>query len=327
MPRAAARSEGAAEVRSARRAGAVVAFTIIAVAVSVSASTGASTPAKAPSVRNPDYVGKLIGSPDGQIRLKLLEEFSAVSVGFRNLEDVCEGGTETVTSGTGSSGPRRDGRFDGISIQEPELSVLDYGIRVVQGRISPSGERASGFIFGAYDPDDPAGGSFNADECWTDGLVRFRAKAVRGSPPHDDRPAPGPDRKGSHDDRRGSYTGSLGSRREPVSLKVSGRGRNTRARFEGTLIVSCELGLSRRETAIGPVRVPVRKDGRFRYAKFTQDPISLDRTFTRIYGELKPDGRATGYVSSLFDPWDPAGDTNESECSQPSAGWRAKRGS
>jgi len=220
-----------------------------------------------------------------------------------------------------------------LALQEPELSSLHLALTLVEGRILPSG-RAKGFIFSANDPydpvdtNDPAGDHNSSDECWTDGKVRWQAKPIRRSKPGA-APVPEPpaasEQANASGDRRGSYVGSLGSGREPVKLEIAGRGRRARAMFEGVLVVNCDQGAEGSLTPIGPIEVPLRKDGRFRYARFTQDPLTLDRTFTRVAGRVRATDRASGYVSSFFDPWDPFGEPNQRECTRLRAGWQAER--
>lgn len=164
-------------------------------------------------------------------------------------------------------------------------------------------------------------GSANANDCWSDGVVRWRARKIRHARGLTfDRQAEPPRPRSLEP---GRYEGEIPSYGK-VSFEVRERAGRRIVSFETRLELYCESIY--RMTKLGPFKARLHGSGRFDRPIFLQHNRSKHRFFTWITGRIRPSGEATGRFAHFDDPWDPEGRPNVDECVTPrELPWRAER--
>lgn len=284
-----------------------------------------------PMIRDPDYVGRVVGDPRARVLLALRRDERGrqqVRLQVRDMKDVCESKPRRLPAVTYRLAVQNDRRFRGISLVEPELSVRQLTFTLVAGRLLDEG-LARGVIFELREPLDEPAGTGNADECWSDGLVEWKAHKVSdGSGGSAKRRSMASGRFLRADSvQAGRYEGrvvQLPPGKGTLDLTVRGQVERAQVDLETQVRVECD-GPDRIEK-LGPFRVPLSSDGRFERALFTQHRRSKHRFFTYIRGRVFPNGQAEGAFFHFDDPWDPPGTVNVAECGTPfKYVWTAQR--
>jgi hypothetical protein len=277
-----------------------------------------------PMIGNPNYIGNVIGDPRARVLMRVGSDNHDrdVRVQFRNLRIVCESGSQRVTPVPYGSSLRRDRAFESVSLLEPELGSTVLEFRLLKGRLLSRG-RATGVIFDLNEVLDHPDGTRNADECWTDGVVRWKAHRVRdrGDPRSAGRSSsPARDRAARRPAsvEPGRYEGKVVQRppgKGSLTLNVNRRKGRTRMSLKTTVRLGCDA--PSRIDGLGPFRMPVRGDRRFDRTFFKRDRRATDRVFTWVKGWLSTNGKAKGVFFHFEDPWDPDGAKNRAECGTP----------
>ena len=304
-------------MRPHKRVFAIVVF-LLASASSLAgvAETGVAGdgPKRAPELRNPDYVGHVVGKPHVRVAIRVeRKRRGGQRVVFQAQDEpqVCETGIKRVTGPIGSRGLSRSGHFDALYTEGPADGGSGIAFALAHGSLGD--QHAEGFLFTAFHPNDSGTQSYNADECWTDGKLRWRARRV-DSEASERRLAKGSARLADGAGRKRSAAASF------VKLRSIGRA-DDRVEVRARFTVGCDDGKRRRE--LSPIVVPVR-GGRFERLLYHQTR-SKRRTFTWIRGKIGPQGRARGGFSRFEDPWDPPGTMNRPECVRgPVIQWRTR---
>jgi len=294
--------------------------------------TSGETRSRLLKLPNPDYVGHVVGQPKVSVSVRVERKRRGgrrVVFEAENEPQVCENEIKKVTGPLGSRGLSRSGHFDALYIEGPADSKVSSGgtatFSIAHGTLGRT--RARGFLFSAHHPPDSSiSESFNADECWTDGKLRWRAHRVRpGSP----RAAAGRETAQAEARRQREPTPSRppAARRhvhgaaDPVRLR-NVAGPDDRIEVRARVRLHCDGGdrIEKLPTMVLPVR-----GGRFERLVYHQDPFSKDRRFTWIRGKIGRGRRASGALAHFDDPWDPTGTSNRAECDTgPVIQWRAQ---
>lgn len=266
-------------------------------------------------LRKADYVGRLIGGGGGRVSIRITGPKNQRGLFFqaRDYPFVCESRTLAVSTLLTARPLNGRGEFEAISVTRlGEIGTSGASFSLAEGVIS--GKRARGTFFGLR------------DDCWTDGIVGWRAHKV----PSNDSPAPNdgepgsdprvPDVEVEDGDRYSGFLAGAPPKLNRVRLEIDSKGERLWVLFRGLIGLDCN---GPRHAARIDHRIRLDRRGRFELALYDQDPASLDRTYDRITGSLRPDGRAVGELSHYEDPWDPEGDGDEPECgTSPPSGWK-----
>ena len=318
-----------------------VACVLLALGIASIGSTDAvdssSASSQAPDARDaPDYRGRILGQSGGTVNVWTERRPSGrtrVDVEFVDLEQVCESGTERLGDFLmGAEDVTADRRFEALFAAGDELSLNDIELDLTEGQLLPKG-RARGYVFTYFDPFDPPVGEVNADECATDGKVRWQARKVgqreqggklSGTSARRSGQAPGrAEAASASEEHYDGYVGFRDDGSDSVSFDVEHGPGGDHVSFQAEFNLSCD-SVDRRLT-LGPIRARLDRDGHFRQALYAETRNPRHRYFTWIRGDLLPGGAAKGVIAYIDDPWDPKGTVNESECGYPVVDWKATR--
>lgn len=272
-----------------------------------------------PELRDPDYVGKLVGEPHGRVLMRIdrwPDGTPKLIFQAQHIRNICEDGNYEVTIAKFPDNVSRRGRWESLFDAGPADSFQNQEFSLMTGRFLRGGQ-AKGYIFRMTENFDP--GSSNADDCWSDGVVRWKARRVKdGTRAEFDR---GPIR--ARPIEPGRYEGEVPGHGK-VSFELRKRDGRFVLTFGARLELTCET--SPRMKKLGPYKVRPYGRGHFDRPIFVQRERSKDRVFTWINGRVKPNGEATGRFVHFDDPWDPDGEANVDECVTPHVfEWQATR--
>ena len=266
-------------------------------------------------LRKADYVGQLIGEGGGRVSIRITGPKNQRGLFFqaRDYPQICEDGTQAASTLLTAPPVNNRGEFEAISVTRlGEIGTSGASFLLAEGMIS--GKRARGTFFAL------------SDDCWTDGIVGWRAHKV----PSNDSPAPRQGERGrdaraprvevEDGDRYSGFLAGAPPKLNRVRLEIDSEGARSWVLFRGLIGLDCD---GPRHAARIDQRIRLDAWGRFELAVYDQDRTSLDRTYDRITGSLRPDGRAVGDLAHYEDPWDPVGTENEPECgTSPPSGWK-----
>lgn len=305
--------------RSGRHLGALLLASAIVLAIVSGTGAAGDDPKRAPELRNPDYVGHVVGMPGVRVAMRIERKRRGgqrVVFQVRDEAFVCEDGIERVTGLLGSRGLSSSGHFDALYTEGP-ADGTNVAFDLAHGMLGE--RRAHGFLFTA---------GFNGDECWTDGKLRWRARRVDGSPrTTSHRPvrgeAPGAFKPGPPSGPPPGTNGRAGRAANSVRLRAVGDGED-RVEVRARVRLLCDGPDGIQELGLPRMVLPIR-DGRFERLLYKQRRDSKRRTFTWIRGKVGAGGGATGALAHFDDPWDPEGTVNRPEChSGPLVHWRTR---